>query len=89
MNCEQCRIGHYQPIAAPYMRWLDDQIMVIPNVPAYTCDVCGQMQYDADFLQKLQYLLDRLTSDLPASKSATRPSVLEESPGWQPSRGER
>jgi YgiT-type zinc finger domain-containing protein len=70
MNCENCRIGRFQPISAPYLRWLGDRIMVIPDAPANTCDICGKMTYDAGFISKLQLLLDQLTDDDESSIAA-------------------
>lgn len=37
--------------------------MVIPNAPAYSCDICGHMEYDAGFLQKLDHLLNRFADE--------------------------
>ena len=46
--------------------------MVIPNAPAYSCDICGHMEYDAGFLQKLNHLLNRF-ADEAQNNSATHP----------------
>jgi YgiT-type zinc finger domain-containing protein len=63
MSCEFCRIGHYESVVAPYIQWLDGHIMVIPNAPAYSCDICGHMEYDLRFVQQLDKLLTRLTNE--------------------------
>ena len=63
MSCEHCRIGHYEDIFSPYIQWLEGQIMVIPNAPAYSCDICGYMEYDPHFMQKLNQLLSFLTDE--------------------------
>jgi len=83
MNCEKCRIGHYHLTSAPYLRWLDDQIMVIPDSPAYACDICDNMVYDANFLDKLQMLLDQLAGDSQIGVSAMQPLMPGEFMDWQ------
>jgi hypothetical protein len=86
MNCEQCRIGQLRLNSAPYLRWIDEQIMVIPDSPAYACDVCDNMVYDINFLNKLQMLLDQLAGDGQIGEPAIRPMMPEEIVNWQSSR---
>ena len=66
--CEECRIGRLHPVTTAYMDLIGRHIMVIPNVPAYHCDVCAQLLYDEGFLSYLHHILDRLSE---------RPSVAE------------
>jgi hypothetical protein len=33
--------------------------MIIPNVPAYVCDVCRRSQYDPAYMIFVQHLLDQ------------------------------
>ncbi|RMH00391.1 MAG: YgiT-type zinc finger protein [Chloroflexi bacterium] len=88
-NCEQCRIGRYRSTCATYVQWHEGQIMVIPNAPAYHCDVCGHFFYDNGFLSKLNYLLDRFADP------ATDVTVFTQAPqntkptNWHHSRGGR
>jgi hypothetical protein len=52
--------------------------MVVPNAPAYSCDICGHMEYDANFLQKLNHLLNRFAEeDRNAAGKYRRPAVFE------------
>jgi YgiT-type zinc finger domain-containing protein len=74
MNCEKCQIGRYRPTTAPYLRWLGSKIMLIPDVPAHTCDICGDMAYDADFMHRLQLLLDKLISGEPSGQATRQPT---------------
>lgn len=75
--CDQCRIGHLQPIATPYLTLIDGQMMVVPDAPAYHCDMCGSVHYDDHFLIALQQLIDRFTSSR-STPSSYRRSVAEE-----------
>jgi YgiT-type zinc finger domain-containing protein len=89
MNCEQCRIGQFHPTTAPYMRWHSGSIMVIPDVPAHACDICGEMVYDINFINKLQFLLERLTDEAPLNEATMRQmraARAEDDSSWLPSR---
>jgi YgiT-type zinc finger domain-containing protein len=71
MNCEECRIGRFQPITQAYLYPLGQQMIIISNAPAYVCDVCKSRHYDPYFLDTLDYLLTKLTA-LDAVKPAGR-----------------
>lgn len=86
MNCEQCRIGLYHVTSAPYLHWLDDQLMVVPKAPAYICDMCGHMHYDPNFIKQLQYLVDQPDA-LPDRDHLRQPAVREAATSWQLTRG--
>ena len=58
MKCENCRIGRYRPATLPYVTDVEGKIMIIPNVPAYVCDVCRRSQYDPGYMIFVQHLLD-------------------------------
>jgi hypothetical protein len=89
MNCEKCHIGHYRQISAPYLRWLDGQIMIIPDSPAYACDMCDDMVYDISFLNKLETLLDQLVGDVQINEPALQHMMTEEFVSWQSYRRSR
>ncbi len=89
MNCEHCHIGHFQSTRVPYLQWHQGQIMVIPDAPAASCDICGRMEYDAVFLFKLDYLLDQLSTHAQNSETAPSHPILIEQARWQPTRRSR
>jgi YgiT-type zinc finger domain-containing protein len=72
MNCEECRIGRYRPITLSYLHALGQQMLIIPNAPAYVCDVCKSRHYDPFFLDTLDFLLARL-----APMTAVKPAVQQ------------
>jgi hypothetical protein len=39
------------------MEWLDSHLVIVPNVPAWTCDVCGEVMIDTDIITRLDLLL--------------------------------
>lgn len=84
--CELCRIGRCQPTAAPYIYWVNKRVLVLPNAPAYLCDICGQLHYDAYFLNTLDILLRELESGLPPKEPARPPLPVQNTPGLQMTR---
>jgi hypothetical protein len=86
MICEECRIGRCRAIKAPYVHWVGDRMAVLPNTPAYVCDVCKHMFYDPHFMRHLQYVFEHLAGNEPAPE-AQRPSGVSKSAGWQSTRG--
>lgn len=72
-TCDICRIGRCQPVKAPYLYWVDDQIMVMPNSPALACDICGQVHFEPSFLVLIECLLQELESSMEMRRSAQTP----------------
>jgi hypothetical protein len=84
--CEHCRIGHSQQTAVPYIQWLNGQIVVMPDVPAASCDICGYMEYDAGFIQKLDHLLNQLSKPGSGSHAPPRKHLKTEANSWPATR---
>lgn len=78
MSCEYCHIGHYELSYSPYVHLYQGKIMVIPNAPAYSCDICGHMEYDDSFLQKLNHLLNRFADEGQNNVTTYRRSIMVE-----------
>ncbi len=60
-HCSQCYVGRYRETGMPYLCWIDDLQVVVPDVPGFQCDVCGDSFHNPDFLQHLHHLIDRST----------------------------
>lgn len=89
MSCEYCHIGHYELSYSPYLHWYHGKIMVIPNAPTYSCDICGHMEYDDKFLQKLNHLLNRFAeAEQNTAAPYRRPAVYEPVLMTAPRRGQ-
>lgn len=56
-RCNLCHIGQVHLVSAPYVTQLGQQVLVMSKAPAYSCDVCGHLTYDAVFLENLYYLI--------------------------------
>ncbi len=56
-SCYRCRIGRLKPAQAPYAQMVDGNMLILPDMPAAICDVCGEIEYDADIMINIQYLV--------------------------------
>ncbi len=50
-----------------YFTWLDDELISVPNFPAWVCDVCGRREYDTRAISWLNMLLSP-TAGKPAGR---------------------
>lgn len=41
-----------------YFTWLNEELITVPNFPAWICDVCGKREYDERSIAWLNMLLN-------------------------------
>lgn len=41
-----------------YFTWLNEELVTVPNFPAWVCDVCGRREYDARAISWLATILN-------------------------------
>lgn len=75
--CYECQAGQMRPTMVTYFTWLADELITVPNFPAWICDVCGRREYDAHALSRLQLLLN---PNAGRPSTPTRPSRVHNSP---------
>jgi len=44
--------------SATLMTWLGEELITVPNFPAWICDLCGNRAYDSHALAQLSMLLN-------------------------------
>ena len=56
--CPECKAGamHLQYIT--YFTWLEQELITVPNFPAWICDMCGRREYDPRAINWLNTLLN-------------------------------
>ena len=57
IQCLSCRIGTLRRGKATDAMWLGGQLVLVPNVAAWQCDVCGDFAYDDETLTRVELLL--------------------------------
>ena len=55
--CSECQTGILRQEYLTYYTWLNDELITVPNFPAWVCDVCGRRDYDERAIMRLNTLL--------------------------------
>ena len=78
-QCSECQAGmmHLQHIT--YFTWLDEELVTVPNFPAWVCDMCGRREYDAQAISWLTTILNPETGKASTSKRRPRPTLKKHS----------
>lgn len=74
-TCNQCQAGVMNLQFITYFTWLDEELVTVPNFPAWVCDVCGKREYDGRAVNWLTTLLSPNTG-----QAAHRPRALRPKP---------
>jgi YgiT-type zinc finger domain-containing protein len=56
--CPECQTGAYRLKYITYFTWLNEELVTVPNFPAWICDVCGRREYDMRAVNWLNTLLN-------------------------------
>lgn len=56
--CIYCQGGKKRLRAATLMTWLGNELITVPNFPAWICDMCGHRTYDTHALAQLSLILN-------------------------------
>ncbi|RJP47661.1 MAG: YgiT-type zinc finger protein [Anaerolineaceae bacterium] len=56
--CTECGSGHMHMRFITYFTWLNEELLTVPNFPAWICDVCGRREYDQKAISWLTMLLN-------------------------------
>jgi YgiT-type zinc finger domain-containing protein len=78
-QCNECQAGMLQVQYITYFTWLGEELITVPNFPAWICDVCGRREYDERAISWLSMLLSP-NAGRPTSK-VRRSVPLERKPG--------
>lgn len=81
VQCLNCRIGTLRRGKATYAQWIGDNLVLVPGVSAWQCDVCGDFAYEDEVLARVELLLGSQIEG-PKSERARR---SQSEPGSQPS----
>lgn len=57
LPCSECQAGHLHRQYVAYYTWLGDELITVPDFPAWVCDICGRCEYDETALTRLTLLL--------------------------------
>jgi YgiT-type zinc finger domain-containing protein len=76
--CPECQTGMLHLEHITYFTWLNDELVTVPNFPAWVCDMCGRREYDTRAVKWLNALLHPEAGR--HSNPRNRPSPRADSP---------
>ena len=56
-QCPVCHIGILHLRRVTYVSWSQKQLVLLPNVAVWACDVCGEATYDPEIVGWVSMLL--------------------------------
>ena len=56
--CNECSAGIMHIRHITYFTWLGEELVTVPNFPAWVCDMCGKREYDQSAISWLSMLLN-------------------------------
>jgi YgiT-type zinc finger domain-containing protein len=56
--CSECQSGMLHLEYITYFTWLNQELVTVPNFPAWVCDMCGRREYDSRAVIWLNALLN-------------------------------
>ncbi len=83
-QCKECQAGMMHLEHMTYFTWLDEELVTVPNFPAWVCDMCGRREYDARAISWLVTILNPETGKIETIKRPARPPLKKRS-GTRPS----
>ena len=57
-TCPNCAGGRRSLQHITYLTWFRDQMITVPNFPAWVCDLCGSRDFDIRAISWLNTLLN-------------------------------
>jgi YgiT-type zinc finger domain-containing protein len=70
--CPECHAGILLLRRITYFTWLNEELITVPNFPAWICDVCGRREYDGRTILWLNTLLNHEVGRRPSAHHRPR-----------------
>ncbi|OGO63275.1 MAG: hypothetical protein A2Z45_03225 [Chloroflexi bacterium RBG_19FT_COMBO_55_16] len=68
LQCPECAAGVMRLRHITYFTWLNEELVTVPNFPAWVCDLCGRRDFDPRAVTWLNTLLNPAAGRSPAGK---------------------
>ena len=82
--CPECQTGMLHLQHLTYFTWLSDELISVPNFPAWVCDLCGRREYDPRAIKWLNTILkpetgrrQGRTREIPSQRNRLQPGVRD------------
>ena len=71
--CPECQAGKMHRSVVTYLTYLGEELISVPDFPAWVCDICGRRDYDQNALNQLSLLLSPTAgAPIPGRRSVKR-----------------
>ncbi len=80
LPCTECQAGQMRRVFVTYFTWLGDELITVPDFPAWRCDVCGRREYDLQALNQLSLLLNPNAGTPTHARPKKKAGKLKEKP---------
>jgi YgiT-type zinc finger domain-containing protein len=77
VQCSECKAGVLRRRSLTYYTWLDDELITVPNFPAWVCDMCGRREYDPRAISWLNTLLNPAAGRRRSTRRKSGPTHLD------------
>jgi YgiT-type zinc finger domain-containing protein len=74
-TCTECQSGVMHLRYLTYFTWLNEELITVPNFPAWVCDMCGRREYDTRAITWLNTLLNPETGRKTARRKNLPPTA--------------
>ncbi len=75
--CPECLAGVLHMEYITYFTWLNEELITVPNFPAWVCDMCGRREYDARAVNWLNTLLSPAAGKRRYTQRRTPPPSID------------
>ena len=76
--CNECAAGIMHIRHITYFTWLGEELIMVPNFPAWICDMCGKREFDERAIAWLTMLLNPNAGKPTRRRKATsRPGIAK------------
>ena len=75
--CPECKAGVMRLRYITYFTWLEEELITVPNFPAWICDMCGRREYDSRAISWLNTLLNPATGRRNVLPRRNRPAGID------------
>ncbi len=75
--CPECKAGVMRLKYLTYFTWLDEELITVPNFPAWVCDMCGRREYDTRAISWLNTLLNPATGRRTPNHGRSHPTQID------------
>jgi YgiT-type zinc finger domain-containing protein len=77
VQCSECNAGVLRRRSLTYYTWLDEELITVPNFPAWVCDMCGRREYDPRAISWLNTLLNPVAGRRRSARRKSGPTHLD------------